>query len=121
MSVLHVESQPVTRLHQAAVSPKLSRWDKTKSQKQRSKNGCLNRGVLRYRGFLQALILAANCMTTSFSGPSNSRRVGCGVLAVMPFGIASSTGCVYPTFKFTNFWPGNSAFTVVAVSSTEAR
>lgn len=67
------------------------------------------------------LILAANCMTTSFSGPSSSRRVGCGVLAVMPLGMQSSTGCEYPTFRFTNFWPGNSASTVVAVSSTEAR
>lgn len=67
------------------------------------------------------LIFAANCMTTSFSGPSSSKRVGCGVLAVTPLGMHSSTGCEYPTLRLTNFWPGNSAVTVVAVSSTEAR
>lgn len=38
------------------------------------------------------LIFAANCMTTSFSGPSSSKRVGCGVLAVTPFGMHNSTG-----------------------------
>ncbi len=43
-------------------------------------------------GTLQLLIFAANCITTSFSGPSNNKRVGCGVLAVTPFGMASSTG-----------------------------
>ena len=67
------------------------------------------------------LIFAANCMTTSFSGPSNSNLVGCGVLAVTPLGMPSSTGCEYPTFKFTNFCPGYSDSTVVAVSSTVAR
>ena len=43
-------------------------------------------------GFLHIRIFAANCITTSFSGPSNSNRVGCGVLAVMPFGMPNSIG-----------------------------
>jgi hypothetical protein len=72
-------------------------------------------------GFLHFLMFAANCMTTSFSGPSSSKRVGCGVLAVTPFGMPSSTGWEYPTFRLTNFWPGYSDSTVVAVFSTEAR
>lgn len=53
-------------------------------------------------GFLHIRIFAANCITTSFSGPSSNSRVGCGVLAFMPFGMPSSMGCEYPTFKLTN-------------------
>lgn len=43
-------------------------------------------------GTLHALTLAANSITTSFSGPSNNNLVGCGVDAVTPFGIPNSMG-----------------------------
>ena len=72
-------------------------------------------------GFLHIRIFAANCITTSFSIPSSSIRVGCGVLAFMPRGIPSSIGCEYPTFRETNCWPGYSGCTVVAVGSIVAR
>lgn len=44
-------------------------------------------------GTLHARILAANCITTSLSTPSNRILVGCGVLALTPSGTPNSIGC----------------------------
>lgn len=44
-------------------------------------------------GTLHFLIFAAKLLTTSFSDPSNSILVGCGVLAFTPCGMPSSMGC----------------------------
>lgn len=74
-------------------------------------------------GTLHFLICAANSNTTSFSGPSNNIRVGCGVLAFTNLGMGNSIGWEYPTFRTTNCWPSYSGVLVVTLDagSTVAR
>lgn len=73
-------------------------------------------------GTLHLLSCAANSKTTSFSGPSNNIRVGCGVLAFTNLGTGNSIGCEYPTFRTTNCWPSYAALAVtLEAGSTVAR
>lgn len=61
-------------------------------------------------GFLQFLTTPAKLMSTSRSGPSSRMRVSDGVVTVTPLGMPTSTGCVKPSLRQRNFWPGYCSF-----------